>query len=152
MWRVELKKTKTKIWFEKGWDEFMDYYSINVGHLLVFRYDGNSLFHVTIFDMSATEIDVRNKSSSDAVEESDDSVEILDNARFKPVKFETVEVDTDNECESSQDEQTDSHGPFKEKFTYQFNGSSLEAAKASKSKNPVCTIVMRRTYSDKGPV
>ncbi|XP_026396439.1 B3 domain-containing protein Os03g0619800-like [Papaver somniferum] len=35
----------------------MEFYSISAGHLLVFRYDGNSTFHVLIFTMSATEIE-----------------------------------------------------------------------------------------------
>ncbi|OVA02262.1 B3 DNA binding domain [Macleaya cordata] len=57
IWRVELRKAKGEIWFEKGWQEFMDYYSIGIGHFLIFRYDGNSHFHVIIFDMSACEIE-----------------------------------------------------------------------------------------------
>ncbi|XP_026378483.1 B3 domain-containing transcription factor VRN1-like [Papaver somniferum] len=129
IWRIELKKTKTMIWFENGWDKFMDYYSISVGHLLVFKYEGNSVFHVIIFDMSATEIEY---------------------------PFLTVKVATDTERESSDNEQTtDSQRPrslFSEQSMNQTNGRALEAAKAFKSKNPVCLIVMRPTHLYNGPV
>ncbi|KAI3863426.1 hypothetical protein MKW92_025692, partial [Papaver armeniacum] len=90
------------------------------------------------------------KSSQDAIEESDDSVEILDNTRFQSVNRETVKVDTDTERESSDNEQTtESQRPrstFSEQSMNQTNGRALEAAKAFKSKNPVCLIVMRPTH------
>ncbi|KAL1107106.1 hypothetical protein V6Z11_D03G019700 [Gossypium hirsutum] len=56
VWKVELTKCNGKIWFENGWLEFSNHYSLDFGHLLVFRYDGNSNFHVVIFDRTATEI------------------------------------------------------------------------------------------------
>ncbi|XP_012472260.1 B3 domain-containing transcription factor VRN1 [Gossypium raimondii] len=55
-WKVELTKCGGKIWFENGWLEFSNHYSLELGHLLVFRYDGNSNFHVIIFDRTASEI------------------------------------------------------------------------------------------------
>ncbi|KAB1669454.1 hypothetical protein ES319_1Z043300v1, partial [Gossypium barbadense] len=54
--KVELTKCGGKIWFENGWLEFSNLYSLELGHLLVFRYDGNSNFHVIIFDRTASEI------------------------------------------------------------------------------------------------
>ncbi|OVA05171.1 B3 DNA binding domain [Macleaya cordata] len=57
MWHVELSKADGEISFQNGWQEIMDYYSIRIGHFLVFKYDGNSRFHVLIFDMSASEIE-----------------------------------------------------------------------------------------------
>ncbi|KAI3917209.1 hypothetical protein MKX01_026397 [Papaver californicum] len=144
----------------------MDYYSINVGYLLFFRYDGNSLFRVTIFDMSATEIEypidelnhkrLCKKSSRDATEESDDSVEILDNTRLQSVNRQIIEVSTDTENERSDDEKTThSHirqNTFSEQSINQTKRRALEAAKAFKSKNPVCIVVMRPTHLYKGPV
>ncbi|MBA0734961.1 hypothetical protein Gogos_018848, partial [Gossypium gossypioides] len=56
VWKLELTKCNGKIWFENGWLEFSNHYSLDFGHLLVFRYDGNSNFHVVIFDRTATEI------------------------------------------------------------------------------------------------
>ncbi|KAL5557174.1 hypothetical protein UlMin_039410 [Ulmus minor] len=54
-WKVEL--SDDKVCFDKGWKEFADYYSLQVGHMLVFRYDLKSRFHVFIFDKSTSEID-----------------------------------------------------------------------------------------------
>lgn len=56
-WKVELRSCNGEVWLQKGWPEFADYLSIGRGHLLLFRYEGNSRFHVVVFDKSATEIE-----------------------------------------------------------------------------------------------
>ncbi|KAF9608848.1 hypothetical protein IFM89_011886 [Coptis chinensis] len=57
-WHVELKEEEGRLWFQKGWDDFVEYYSICAGYFLVFRYLGNSLFSVVICDdETAFEID-----------------------------------------------------------------------------------------------
>ncbi|KAK9129656.1 hypothetical protein Sjap_010143 [Stephania japonica] len=87
VWRVKLKKEKDELWLHKGFKEFMEYYAINTGHLLVFRYNGFSQFNVIIFDMSATEIvypfdssdsEAPHSITDDETCEEDVSVEILD--------------------------------------------------------------------------
>ncbi|KAK3411667.1 hypothetical protein EUGRSUZ_I00406 [Eucalyptus grandis] len=60
-WPVELEKCDGRVWICKGWRNFMDYYSIDHGHLIVFRLEGASFFHVLIFDKSATEIEYPQK-------------------------------------------------------------------------------------------
>ncbi|KAL2345034.1 hypothetical protein Fmac_006319 [Flemingia macrophylla] len=56
-WRVNLEKSDDSICFQKGWNEFVKYHSLAPGHLLIFRYDGTSHFHIFICDMSGTEIE-----------------------------------------------------------------------------------------------
>ncbi|XP_062112882.1 B3 domain-containing transcription factor VRN1-like [Humulus lupulus] len=56
-WQVRLEKADNKIWFKRGWQEFVKFYSICYGNLLVFRYEGESTFHVCIMDRTLTEID-----------------------------------------------------------------------------------------------
>ncbi|KAE8077337.1 hypothetical protein FH972_015909 [Carpinus fangiana] len=56
LWQVGLEKCNKEIWFHDGWQEFMEYHSIHYGYFLVFRYEGNSKFHVLVFDNTATEI------------------------------------------------------------------------------------------------
>lgn len=56
-WRVELRKIHGDIWMLKGWQEFGEFYWIKKHHFLVFSYEGNSQFHVIIFDKTATEIE-----------------------------------------------------------------------------------------------
>ncbi|KAF8019552.1 hypothetical protein BT93_G0287 [Corymbia citriodora subsp. variegata] len=56
-WPVKLEKGGDDVvWLWKGWRKFMDHYSIGHGHLLVFKYEGDSVFRMIIFDKSASEI------------------------------------------------------------------------------------------------
>ncbi|XP_027927585.1 B3 domain-containing protein At4g01580-like [Vigna unguiculata] len=56
-WEVKLEKSDGSVWFQQGWKEFVEYHSLAHGHLLVFKYNGTSNFHVLICDMSCMEID-----------------------------------------------------------------------------------------------
>ncbi|KAJ4836449.1 hypothetical protein Tsubulata_023086, partial [Turnera subulata] len=56
-WEMRLTKARNNIWFDGGWQEFVEHYSIRYRHLLVFRYEGSSTFRVRIFDMTACEIE-----------------------------------------------------------------------------------------------
>lgn len=53
---VELQKVNGKLWFHKGWHEFVECYSIRVGYFLVFIYEGKSNFNVHMFDLTVSEI------------------------------------------------------------------------------------------------
>jgi len=55
-WKLDLVKSDGKIWFQKGWKEFAEYHSLAHGHLLLFKYERTSHFHVHIFEKSALEI------------------------------------------------------------------------------------------------
>ncbi|XP_065854998.1 B3 domain-containing transcription factor VRN1-like [Euphorbia lathyris] len=55
-WAVELENIDGKLWFHNGWHEFVDYYSIRAGHLLVFEYEGESNFYVRVFDLRVSEV------------------------------------------------------------------------------------------------
>ncbi|XP_022749180.1 B3 domain-containing transcription factor VRN1-like isoform X3 [Durio zibethinus] len=44
VWRVGIKKADNKVWFQEGWQEFVERYYIRVCYFLVFRYEGNSAF------------------------------------------------------------------------------------------------------------
>uniref|UniRef100_M1DZJ7 TF-B3 domain-containing protein n=1 Tax=Solanum tuberosum TaxID=4113 RepID=M1DZJ7_SOLTU len=57
VWEVEVQHSEGQIWLAKGWEDFCDYYSISCGHFLMFGYNAHSCFDVTIFDLSATEIE-----------------------------------------------------------------------------------------------
>ncbi|KAG9137428.1 hypothetical protein Leryth_020628 [Lithospermum erythrorhizon] len=57
-WQIELIRFNGEIWMDKGFEQFMEYYSIRLGYLLLFRYYYEDLcFRVIIFDTSASEID-----------------------------------------------------------------------------------------------
>lgn len=54
--RVGLKRADSKIWFQDGWQEFLERFSVRVGYFLVFRYEGNSSFNVFIYNLPSSEI------------------------------------------------------------------------------------------------
>ncbi|XP_022749179.1 B3 domain-containing transcription factor VRN1-like isoform X2 [Durio zibethinus] len=56
VWRVGIKKADNKVWFQEGWQEFVERYYIRVCYFLVFRYEGNSAFSVSIFNLYNSEI------------------------------------------------------------------------------------------------
>ncbi|XWS54855.1 hypothetical protein CRYUN_Cryun10bG0125500 [Craigia yunnanensis] len=61
VWRVGIKKADNKVWFQEGWQEFVEHYYIRVGYFLVFRYEGNSAFGVSIFNLYNSEINYQSK-------------------------------------------------------------------------------------------
>ncbi|XVE66901.1 hypothetical protein DITRI_Ditri08aG0117200 [Diplodiscus trichospermus] len=56
LWLVELRKDNKRVWFDSGWNVFVEYYSICIGSFLVFRYEGNSHFNVHVYDLKTSEI------------------------------------------------------------------------------------------------
>ncbi|KAK7341544.1 hypothetical protein VNO80_24477 [Phaseolus coccineus] len=93
VWRVGLKKADNKYWFLDGWQDFIQHYSIGVGYLLVFRYEGKSSFNVHVFNLATSEINYQSamRCSNEGphfanllkfFEEMDDedSIEILDSS------------------------------------------------------------------------
>lgn len=57
-WRVELVHHENRgTLLQKGWERFAEFYSIEKFYFLVFKYEGNSQFHVFIFDRTASEIE-----------------------------------------------------------------------------------------------
>lgn len=55
-WLVQLRKDDIRMWFDSGWNVFVEYYSIGIGCFLVFKYEGNSCFNVHVYDLKASEI------------------------------------------------------------------------------------------------
>ncbi|KAF2318704.1 hypothetical protein GH714_010208 [Hevea brasiliensis] len=56
IWHVELLVCGHEVWLGNGWRELAGYYFLAFGHLILFKHQGDSIFHVFIFDKSATEI------------------------------------------------------------------------------------------------
>lgn len=57
VWPIDLERHEGKVWMQNGWPEFAKFYSICVGYLLLFEYQGDSKFQVLIFDPSSSEIE-----------------------------------------------------------------------------------------------
>lgn len=57
LWNVDLVEDADKVWLQNGWPDFARFYSLCFGHFLVFKYQGNSQFDVSIYNKGGTEID-----------------------------------------------------------------------------------------------
>lgn len=55
--RVGITKEDGNIWFDDGWNEFVEYHSIGVGYFVVFQYRENSKFQVFIYNTTTCEIE-----------------------------------------------------------------------------------------------
>jgi len=62
IWHLGMKKVGNCICFVDGWQDFIQHYSIGIGYLLVFTYQGNSNFIVHIF--GTAELDYQSASIS----------------------------------------------------------------------------------------
>ncbi|XP_052205128.1 B3 domain-containing transcription factor VRN1-like, partial [Diospyros lotus] len=140
------------VWLCEGWKGFAQYYSIRYGHLLLFRYDGNSHFHVLIFDMSASEIeyppfDMQIQKREDAgTDDSVDNLEDFPSGRRSRKGKETVEhVSTANfdACPRSQTRKPASYPTDKEEW---INGDTAQRSQQSQiSHKPLETRSMKLT-------
>ncbi|XP_018632329.1 putative B3 domain-containing protein Os03g0621600 isoform X1 [Nicotiana tomentosiformis] len=117
VWEVEVVHSQGRICLGIGWQDFSDFYSISRGHFLMFGYNARSHFNVSIFDLSASEIEypyssahgihtpilhcheTRHAPKRDQ-SESDDSVEILEgiprSQKAKAIIPDTVEHSVEN--------------------------------------------------------
>lgn len=88
---MELEKTENGLFFHNGWQRFVKDHHLEVGDFLIFRYDGESKFNVTIYDRSACEKDVEV-----AKTRSNSSVSLGSNGNQAQVKEEVVDLETEN--------------------------------------------------------
>ncbi|XP_070052290.1 B3 domain-containing protein At4g34400-like isoform X1 [Nicotiana tomentosiformis] len=69
IWKIKLQNSNGMAWLKEGWDQFKEYYSIGCGYFLLFQYNGISHFSVSIFDLSASEIEYPSGPSEDMTPE-----------------------------------------------------------------------------------
>ncbi|KAH8498389.1 hypothetical protein Peur_073581 [Populus x canadensis] len=62
--RIGLIKADDKLWFHDGWQQFVERFAIHVGYFLIFRYEGNAIFNVHIFNLPTSEINYHSNSLS----------------------------------------------------------------------------------------
>lgn len=55
-WSVGVDHNSSVIFLGHGWQDFMKHYSLNIGSLVMLKYERQSVFTVVIFDISSTEI------------------------------------------------------------------------------------------------
>ncbi|KAK9996873.1 hypothetical protein SO802_021559 [Lithocarpus litseifolius] len=165
-WEVELTKHNGEVWLQKGWREFTEFYSLKLGYLVVFRYEGNSHFHVLIFDPSATEVDYPSKNSNgheegqcddeDTDESTDTSIQILPNSRpldLRPKRRDTSlsllprrkKMKTTSTSGRIRSQKSKLH-PRIRQLTRIEKAKALKKASGFKSKNPHFMVVMQLSF------
>lgn len=99
VWPIDLERHEGKVWMQNGWPEFAKFYSICVGYLLLFEYQGDSKFQVLIFDPSSSEIEY-------PVANTDK----LNFVKLSPVKKRVIDIDdsTSSDDSSSPDDSSSS--------------------------------------------
>ncbi|KAJ6419592.1 hypothetical protein OIU84_029660 [Salix udensis] len=60
--RIGLIKADEKLWFHDGWQQFVERFTIHIGYFLIFRYEGNAIFNVHIFNLPTSEINYHSNS------------------------------------------------------------------------------------------
>ncbi|KAI5319449.1 hypothetical protein L3X38_039157 [Prunus dulcis] len=165
-WEIELRRCNNGgVWFDKGWPEFSKFCSLDYGNWLVFGYEGNSNFHVLIFDRTSTEVEYAitkpEMEETDYEEEDDNSIEILDGfppcprkAREKsplPCPQPHKKMRTCEEDESDPSEVKDGVGSMHASTT-SGKAIALQRAIAFESVCPSFTVVMQPSYISYGPL
>ncbi|XP_070024379.1 uncharacterized protein [Nicotiana sylvestris] len=100
LWKVKLQNSNGMAWLKEGWDQFKEYYSIGCGYFLLFQYNGNSHFSVSIFDLSASEIEYPSGPSEDMTPEN--FVKIVGDASH--IKKEVGPETNNNACDDIVDD------------------------------------------------
>ncbi|KAI3903613.1 hypothetical protein MKW98_032267 [Papaver atlanticum] len=114
IWHIGMRKAEGLVFFDNGWPEFMEFYSICVGHLMVFKYDGNSKFQVLIFGMKATEIKYPSHFEStnhegEVISTHSDDVEVIS---AHPAEVEIISVHSDSSTQSNGEPSLSTLGVF----------------------------------------
>ncbi|CAM8897469.1 unnamed protein product [Rhodiola kirilowii] len=110
-WNMKLGKDGGKCWFGDGWVEFMNYYSVRVGYLLIFRYKGDSTFVVNVFNLSNAEIQYSPDSvdsSEKVIEEKQclESTEVEEDKQWMlSKKLASMQVNEDTLCSATKDKE-----------------------------------------------
>lgn len=103
-WKIGLEKSENDVWFCDGWEKFMEYYSITSPNFLVFRYEGNSKFHVLIFDMNGTEIPYPENPNPN-IEPQEDDVVLLESSENDDRDYQRDNVHDNDHCHYTKEEE-----------------------------------------------
>ncbi|XP_026378869.1 B3 domain-containing transcription factor VRN1-like [Papaver somniferum] len=174
-WRVKMtRESDAGVWFRNGIRTFVNCYSISAGHFLFFRYDGNSQFHVVIFNMKGSEIEYHlfedNNDSSSEDNHSNEAenmecFEIQDSQEEDVDHMETLSGDSSSPDRDGSDEDNDEDEVAKKKplkltgskrknrslsssnaKEYVVRANEIERSFASTSTNPFFRIIVQTSY------
>ncbi|XP_072963653.1 putative B3 domain-containing protein Os04g0347400 [Typha angustifolia] len=104
VWQVELLKEGSGLFFGSGWKEFVRAYELLVGYFLVFRYEGNMIFTIKVFDLTGCRKEYKNLSSFDQEEAAEENIVPSKRKRKsekKEVRKEGIRKEESSSCNKS---------------------------------------------------
>lgn len=63
-WRVELDKDQSGVFLGGGWLQFLSFHGISRGDVVIFRYEGNLVFKISVFGPNGRQKDFKAKGIS----------------------------------------------------------------------------------------
>uniref|UniRef100_K3YCW5 TF-B3 domain-containing protein n=1 Tax=Setaria italica TaxID=4555 RepID=K3YCW5_SETIT len=61
IWKIELEINQSDVFFAGGWSQFMVFHGITAANSLLFRYEGNMMFTVKVFEPNGCQRDSKHK-------------------------------------------------------------------------------------------
>ncbi|KAK7280571.1 hypothetical protein RJT34_25635 [Clitoria ternatea] len=144
-WKVYWTKENEVYWFEKGWSEFVENYSLDHGHLVVFKYKGTSKIEVIILDQSATEIDYPSYEDIHIVELKDDGLDQRVRPKSPLVYGKRKRKNSANVERNSNVKMFSAHGPAQSDKRTKFSTTRKQQQNGVKTTKRTLSLNMPRT-------
>ncbi|XP_039690006.1 B3 domain-containing transcription factor VRN1 isoform X4 [Medicago truncatula] len=161
VWRLGLKKVDNSICFVDGWQDFVQRYSIGIGYLLVFIYEGRSNFIIHIFRTAELNYDSTMKSRTEGPFyeaynyvfegiEDIDSFDFLDSAPSNPTGAlqGAQEASTENDEEAERKRDTKKTSRKKRKSDLSAQEASTENDEEAERKRDTKKTSRKKRKSD----
>ncbi|KAJ3693388.1 hypothetical protein LUZ60_008868 [Juncus effusus] len=95
-WPVEVHRNDQDIFFRTGWSEFAKAHDLRTGYFLIFRYKGNMVFNIIIFDTTCCDKEY----AQPPVMQSSHSTEIEDSSESSDETLSVKSYDSETEISS----------------------------------------------------
>lgn len=59
LWRMELEKDQSGVFFTGGWSQFLAFHGISLGDIVLLRYGGNMVFKIIVFGLNGCQKDFK---------------------------------------------------------------------------------------------
>ncbi|KAL4362756.1 hypothetical protein GQ457_04G018210 [Hibiscus cannabinus] len=149
VWELELTKLEDEMWVQNGWRKLAVHYSLELGHFLVFRYEGNCRFHVLIFDTSASEIHYPYTNAKEGIHQQQVKIEESEEHDFSTCMTKKLALQCSrplNIMRACNNGFSAGKGKVKKVKSDEKSKALMRASSAFQSKNPFFLVFMQPTY------
>ncbi|XP_057426683.1 B3 domain-containing transcription factor VRN1-like [Lotus japonicus] len=153
-WEVYWTRQNSEVWFQKGWKEFAQNYSLDHGHLVVFEYEGTSHFDVLILDQSALEIDYPScdgeKDKLGHQSDADKSLETLEEWPYQKPKQKSLLHSSPPHKKMKGEKGVAQRNPLSMNWPRQARAQEVAETFVSKKNNPFLTVTIKPVHTAEG--